>query len=233
MKKIYTLLMLAVAFFAASAQTVDYAILGFADSDGNQIPSIELTATQDMQPRVILKNNGPDAVAAMDSVIFEITHEQWGFAASMLLLGTQLHSVSAGEQVIIDISQPIWTAATMDQYDMTEGTICYEVRIFGVSSDPNSSNNKACIPFSRPLAIGDFAATSVSLFPNPASATVTVTGAENARVQLFDLSGKNLTTIESAVESQQIDISSLASGLYIVRISDGKNVVTRKLNVIR
>ena len=225
--------MLAVAFFAASAQTVDYAILGFADSDGNQISSIEMTATQDMQPRVILKNNGPDAVAAMDSVIFEITHEQWGFAASMLLLGTQLHSVSAGEQVIIDLTQPIWTASTMDQYSMTEGVICYEVHIFGVSTDPNLSNNKACIPFSRPLAIGDVAPASVSLYPNPASATVTVTGIENARVQLFDLSGRMLCVIERASGNQQIDVSSLATGLYIVRISDGMNTVTKKLNVVR
>ena len=81
MKKIYILLMLAVAFSAVSAQTVDYEILGFADSDGNQISSIDMDATQSLQPRVILKNNGPGAVAAMDSVIFEITHEQWGYVA--------------------------------------------------------------------------------------------------------------------------------------------------------
>lgn len=225
--------MLTAVLLAASGQTVDYAILGFADNDGNQISSIEMTATQSLQPRVILKNNGPNPVAATDSVIFEITHEQWGYAASLLLLGTQLHSVSAGEQVIIDLAQPIWTASVMDEYSITEGTICYEVRIFGVSTDPNPNNNKACIPFSRPLAISDFASTSVSLFPNPASTYVTITGVENARVQLFDLSGKLLATIDNAADNQQLDVSPLTSGLYIVRISDGKNVVTRKLNVVR
>lgn len=233
MKKIYILLMLAVAFSAVSAQTVDYEILGFADSDGNQIYSIDMDATQSLQPRVILKNNGPGAVAAMDSVIFEITHEQWGYVASMLLYGPQLHSVSAGEQAIVDLTQPIWTAAVMDQYSMTEGTICYEVRIFGVSTDPNPSNNKACIPFSRPLAIEDAGIASVSVFPNPASTSVTLSGVAGSQVQLFDLSGRRLSVIESATENQQLDVSSLAEGLYIVRISNGGSTVSKKLNVIR
>lgn len=233
MKKIYILLMLAVAFSAVSAQTVDYEILGFADSDGNQIYSIDMDATQGLQPRVILKNNGTDAISAMDSVVFEITHEQWGYVASLLVLGTQLHSVSAGEQAIVDLPHPIWTAAVMDQYSITEGTICYEVRVFGVSVDPNPNNNKACIPFSRPLDIDGAAISSVSLFPNPASTAVTLSGVAGSQVQLFDMSGRRLSVIQSATENQLLDVSSLAKGLYIVRISNGGSSVVQKLNVIR
>lgn len=233
MKKIYLFLTFIALLFAAGAQTADLEIVGFADANGNLIPSLVMNPTQDLQPRVILKNNGPDAVASTDSVIFDITYNTDYYAATLVLTGEQLHSVEGGEQVIIDLAQPIWTAEIMDEYYLMSCTLCYEVRISGITTDPNAANNKACIDVTRTTGIGDNDATDVSLFPNPASAVVTLTGAENARVQLFDLSGKLHIDIERASANQQVDISALAAGLYIVRISDGKGVVTQKLNVVR
>ena len=71
------------------------------------------------------------------------------------------------------------------------------------------------------------------MFPNPASSAVTLSGVAGSQVQLFDLSGRRLFLIESAEENQQLDVSSLAEGLYLVRISDGSRSVVQKLNVIR
>ena len=107
------------------------------------------------------------------------------------------------------------------------------MRIAGTATDPVSSNNSACINVTRELDIDEMAASSVMLFPNPAAASVSFTGMENVRVQIFDLSGKMLSSVKNVSENQQIDISFLAEGLYIVRIFDGKNSVTKKLNVIR
>lgn len=225
--------MLAVFFFAASAQTADYEILGFADNDGNQIYSIVLNSTQDLQPRVILKNNGPGVAAVGDTLVFDIYYDDVHYVTSMLVTGSQVQEVTAGEQAIIDLVQPIWTAATMEQYSLIACSICYELRIVGSAHDPNLDNNSACIPFTRELDIDEAAASTLTMFPNPASGAVTLTGADNARVQLFDLSGRRLLDIESATEYQQIDVSALAEGLYIVRISDGIASVTKKLNVIR
>lgn len=233
MKKFYAFFILMAALLAASAQTVDFEIVGFVDSDGNTISSLVLRPSQDLQPRVKLKNNGPDAVAATDSVIFDVTYNEGLHVTSVILMGTELHSVVAGEDVTVDLLQPIWTAATMSQYGLTECNLCYEVRIAGHSTDPNPANNKACIDVTRTVSVGDDDVPSVSLFPNPASASVILAGAENARVQLFDLSGKQISVIERACESQQLDVSALSAGLYVVRISDGKSVVTKKLNVVR
>lgn len=234
MKKFYILFVLTAFLFAASAQTADYEIIGFADGNGNQIPSIVMNSTQDMQPRVILKNNGPGVVAASDSVIFDITYDLGYHVTYLVVMGTQLHSLGAGEQVIIDLAQPIWTAATMDEYSLIACTICYEVQIVGSTTDPNADNNRACIPVTRDLDINDAVmASPVTLFPNPASESVTLAGAENACVQLYDLSGRMLSVVERASENQLMDVSALAKGLYIVRISDGRSVVTQKLNVVR
>ena len=172
MKKFYAFFILMAALLAASAQTVDFEIVGFVDSDGNTISSLVLRPSQDLQPRVKLKNNGPDAVAATDSVIFDVTYNEGLHVTSVILMGTELHSVVAGEDVTVDLLQPIWTAATMSQHGLTECNLCYEVRIAGHSTDPNPANNKACIDVTRTVSVGDDDVPSVSLFPNPASASV-------------------------------------------------------------
>ena len=233
MKKIYTLFVLMAAFFAASAQSVDFEIVGFADGAGNPISVIEMNTSQDLMPRVILRNNGPDVVAVTDSIIFDITYNEGYYATSLILTGTDLHSVIAGEQVVVDHTQPIWTAATMNQYHLVSCTLCYEVRIVGRATDPNPDNNRACIEMTRSLGIHETSVDLVTLFPNPASSTVTLAGVANACVQLFDMSGRMLSVIESASENQSIDVSSLAEGFYIVRIIDGQNSTSKKLNVIR
>ena len=234
MKKFFTFFILLIALATASAQTtVDLAITGFADENGNPINVLALDATEALKPRVFLKNNGPGVVAVTDSVIFDITHHGNYYATSLVLTGAQLHTVGSGSQVIVDLSSPIWTAQQMNEGEMTSFELCYEVRIVGSSTDPNYGNNIACIPVTRPLAVDDTDFADVMLFPNPASSSVTLTGARNARVQLFDLSGRQLSVIENASESQRIDVSSLAKGLYIVRITDGQHTISKKLNVVR
>ena len=123
MKKIYTVLILIAAFFAASAQTVDLEILGFVDANGNPISSIVMNSTQDLQPRVNLKNNGFDVVPATDSVIFDITYNQGYHVTYLILRGAQLQSVGPGDAVIVDLDHPIWTASTMNEYSLIACTI--------------------------------------------------------------------------------------------------------------
>lgn len=233
MKRFCIVLFLIASFFLGAAQSVDYEILGFAGSDGNPISVIELSASQDLKPRVILKNNGPDAVAVTDTVIFDITYNQSYPAMNLKLTGTELHSVGQGEQVIVDLDRPIWTASVMDEYGLTACDICYEVRIVGAATDPVYTNNRACIDVTRALGVDAYDPISVSLFPNPASYYVVIQGAENAQLQIFDMAGRMVYTIENALENQWIDISSLSEGLYFVRVFDGKNSIARKLNVIR
>lgn len=233
MRKIYAFLTFVLLIIAANAQTADYQVLGFADENGNPTSFILMNSTQDLQPRVILKNNGPDVAAITDTLVFDIYYNESEHITSMLVLGAQVQQLTAGEQAIIDLVHPIWTADVMNEYSLITCTICYELRLVGVATDPNPNNNRACIPVTRELDIADADASFVTMFPNPATSVVTFSGVENASVQLFDLSGKRISYIEKASENQQIDVSSLAPGLYIVRVFDGKNSCTKKLDVIR
>ena len=233
MKKFYLSLTLILLFFAAGAQTADLEVVGFADENGDRIYSIVMNSTQDLQPRVIVKNNGPNAVAVTDSIFFDITYNQNYPITYLYIAGSQLNSAGVGEEMIVDLAHPIWTAAIMDEFQLIACSICYDVRISGVTTDPNSDNNRACIDMTRTIDIEDAEIASVSMFPNPTSSAVTLSGVSGSQVQLFDLSGRRLFLIESAEENQQLDVSSLAEGLYLVRISDGSRSVVQKLNVIR
>ena len=233
MKRFYAFLMVFFMFFAADAQMVDYELLGFADENGEHTSSIVMNSTQDLKPRVILKNNGPDVVGVADTVFFDIFYNETHYVTSLILMGSQLQQLTAGEYAIIDLNSPIWTAETMDQYSLIACSICYEVGIAGVAIDPYLSNNRACIPVTRDLDIDETATASVRLFPNPAAAYVTISGAEGYHIQLFDLAGKMVSFVNQSAANQGMDVSSLAEGLYIVRISDGQKVITRKLNIVR
>jgi hypothetical protein len=233
MKKIYTFLAIISLFLVAKGQTADYELLGFADENGLQTSSIVMNSTQDLKPRVILKNNGPSLASLTDSLIFDIFYNESNYVTSMVVMGSQVHQVTAGEQAIIDLAQPIWTAAIMDQYDLIACTICYELRLVGAVTDPNPNNNRACIPVTRALDIDEAGSFSASLFPNPASSTITLSGVQGSSMQIFDLTGKMMLSLQNIAENQKIDVSSFAEGLYMVRISDGKNILTKKLNVVR
>jgi len=66
----------------------------------------------------------------------------------------------------------------------------------------------------------------VNIYPNPSKHTLFITGlTQNSKCSIFDLSGKQL--INKQIVNNQIDISQLINGIYILRISD-KNGITMK-----
>ena len=72
----------------------------------------------------------------------------------------------------------------------------------------------------------------ITLFPNPASATVTLTGIEGqATVSVVDMNGR--VSGEWRMESGKltIDVSGFAQGAYFVRITGEQNTAIRKLIV--
>ena len=55
----------------------------------------------------------------------------------------------------------------------------------------------------------------ISLFPNPTQSQVTVTGADVAQIDVFNMQGQKVITGNNAV----IDLSGLVNGIYLVRIT--------------
>ncbi len=74
------------------------------------------------------------------------------------------------------------------------------------------------------------------IFPNPFSHNITIKGIEPnqqaVRVQLFELSGRMVfekLVVNHLTSELQLNTSSLNSGVYLVRITNGKNIFTQKV----
>ena len=236
MKKLFTLFAAMFAVVALNAQTVDYYMMGFVDNstDQNAITELNLSLNDDLNPNAVLVNNGPDVPAGTDTVYLDVAINGMDLGA-MYIMGSQLSGLTAGQGTILSGNQALFTADQMNQAGI-EGTfeLCYTVRIVGAATDPDASNNQACLTINRgDVGVNEIAAGEINVYPNPATDVIYVANAEGAQVSVFDMNGRMVNSVESASANQAIDASSLAKGMYIVRIVDGQNVTTKKVNVVR
>jgi hypothetical protein len=63
---------------------------------------------------------------------------------------------------------------------------------------------------------------AIQIYPNPASDFVQIVSTENALIHLYSAEGKLLGTFDIKAGENQVNISDLQNGFYILRSSDGK-----------
>lgn len=84
-----------------------------------------------------------------------------------------------------------------------------------------------------PAGVNENLLASLSVFPNPANDVVNVTNAENILVNgitVTDLNGRTVKTSKyNGVANAQINISDLASGVYMLTVSSDKGSLTKKI----
>ena len=86
--------------------------------------------------------------------------------------------------------------------------------------------------FEEIVGIDDVDANTLGLYPNPATTTVTLTGLEpGAQVTIVDLNGREISKFKIQNSEFEIDVTSLASGAYFVRITGQRQNAIRKLIV--
>jgi len=82
----------------------------------------------------------------------------------------------------------------------------------------------------------------VSAYPNPFNSTTRITyslpEAAIVNLTLFDISGREVASIvngyrKAGVYEANISAENLSSGLYFIKLDDSKQIVTRKLMLIK
>lgn len=103
-----------------------------------------------------------------------------------------------------------------DNNSLTSGKNFYRLKIIGMDGKFTYS---AIIPISAKINAG------LKLSPNPASSNLTVSGLKgNGVIKIYDVSGKMLITKNvQAAQSLSVDISSLSTGLYILKYFGSEN----------
>ncbi|MDB5272802.1 MAG: Ricin lectin [Chitinophagaceae bacterium] len=67
------------------------------------------------------------------------------------------------------------------------------------------------------------------VYPNPATDQITVQVTTTAQVSVYNSQGAEVLPSSSIASTQSIDISSLAAGMYLVKIQTGSDVITRQV----
>jgi ligand-binding sensor domain-containing protein len=83
-------------------------------------------------------------------------------------------------------------------------------------------------PLSEIIGVDEIKGTiDASIYPNPATTTLNIIGiSTSATAEVFDPNGKSL--LSQTLNSQSIDISSLAKGMYFIKLSTKEGSVVRK-----
>ncbi|MCR4964221.1 MAG: C10 family peptidase [Bacteroidales bacterium] len=79
-------------------------------------------------------------------------------------------------------------------------------------------------------------ANNLTIHPNPASNSITINTenyTEASEITIFDLSGKAIMTTKIEEGASTLDVSSLANGVYMVRLQGKKHTETQKLIISR
>lgn len=83
-------------------------------------------------------------------------------------------------------------------------------------------------PSMNTLSTDTLSRSVVGLFPNPASDEITIsTDIEITSVEVFNVIGKKVMFQSNLIENK-INVSNLTNGIYILRISTGSSIITKK-----
>lgn len=91
---------------------------------------------------------------------------------------------------------------------------------------------RACLPalnFSSEIEV----ASNINVYPNPSTGIINVTNAEGASIEVLNIMGQVVASVNNASQISNIDLSNNANGTYFVRIVKGNEVHTAKINIVK
>jgi hypothetical protein len=73
----------------------------------------------------------------------------------------------------------------------------------------------------------------ISIYPNPANNVINIANAENSNITVINMVGQIVSSTVANSNLVSINTADLAEGTYMIRIANGNEVTTQKINVIR
>jgi hypothetical protein len=136
-------------------------------------------------------------------------------------------NVNEWEELVFDFSEKdgTWNVIAFmpdfeDPLTLTEDIVLYfdDIRVGPAPTDLSAPN----LPISE---------SDISVFPNPVRENLDVKSLSGSSVSLINLSGSIIDSRIVGNESVRFDVSSLPQGIYLVRVVNNGNAVTRKVIV--
>jgi len=160
------------------------------------------------------------------------TQNQYG-CDSLITLHLTIHLPVSHEINIIETDSYLWELTGDTYYE--SGT--YSYTLYGGSANGcdstiilNLTIDTSSIGISSPEG---FFTSTVLLYPNPASSSINIStqmGEELVWIKLYDVSGKEIRTIEGLTHDMiTIPVDIYAKGLYFVKIKTNREEIIKKL----
>ena len=106
--------------------------------------------------------------------------------------------------------------------------------IFSLTTSDSWTPNYICLDnlkYSNIVAVDNTASQNVSIYPNPAKGIVNIENVLITNVSVKNITGKTVYVKNNCFENEQINVSNLVSGIYLIRIDNGNQIFTKKLIV--
>jgi len=84
-----------------------------------------------------------------------------------------------------------------------------------------------------PVSVDEVNANSVVLYPNPARDIITLMEVENSVIEIYDVKGALVKTVEAKDNQVSIKVNNLENGSYIVKVVNNKAAVTKNLIIAK
>jgi hypothetical protein len=83
------------------------------------------------------------------------------------------------------------------------------------------------------LTVETLSAKSINVYPNPTKGIVNIANADKAHITVFNILGDVVTSVDKASAITTIDLSKVAEGSYVIRIVADKQVITKRIYVVK
>jgi len=132
------------------------------------------------------------------------------------------------EQYGIELEQVSYWEIVMSIYSTSKDGK-YSERVLYEGADTATfyvvRGNNSIAPITKNYELG--------VYPNPAKEHFTVTNAENAEIQLYNMLGQKVLQTHSTEENTVINTASLPQGLYVLKVLKDNRSVVRKIQVVK
>ncbi|MBO4739649.1 MAG: T9SS type A sorting domain-containing protein [Bacteroidales bacterium] len=147
----------------------------------------------------------------------------WTFTLNNALLKDSAVTFFFDEQVI----KPSLTQWGSNNY-------CYKVTYYNETPIvDNPTNNCMTFTFEKTTSIVENALEEVNIYPNPARNILHINNVNNADINIYSITGQRVKTINNVNGNQDIDVSDMASGIYILKMYNGQNTRVEKIQVVK
>ncbi len=223
----------------------DQGFLLFSDDD-NETAQIFISALQTrnyvLNDAQILMLGGPDAVgiemgnanawnvtlntAYLDSTLLDFEHSTYYFVVpfesadsanlKMELFGGAVSNVGLEERIKVDNGSFCWSVISEDKTQQKTWTACIRraAPVTGLREEKSLQKQ-------------------ISVYPNPATQLIQVSGLKNDEYKLSikDLMGRTVLTQTASAIENSVDVSNLTNGCYLLCIETDKEIATQKIIV--